>query len=177
MSIKNIFTSEPRDSKLEAVFKSSYEAKNAKKELAKFGVIHPEHVSLIEPQQDDWAHRIERDTDGIRTTLVKTHALFGFVGLLAGAAIGFGLIFSGTQPFASSPLMTSIVFASVPTMAGLLFAGLISLRPDHDLVIDSTRSELEKGHSVLMVHASSRDQLNEAKSLLEDRALRLRSTL
>jgi hypothetical protein len=65
-----------------------------------------------------------------------------------------------------------LVFVHVLALFGLMVGGLVTLRPDQVPYIQTARSALKSGRSVLLLHAESSEELVEARSLLEESALR-----
>jgi len=48
-----------------------------------------------------------------------------------------------------------------------MLAGAVSLRPDHTPYISASRDALKQGKHVVVVHATSTDQLNQAEGVLK----------
>ena len=68
-------------------------------------------------------------------TLVRSHAILGCVGLLVGLGVGMAAIVLPWPAAASSPVFTLLFAAIIGAFLGMIAAGLLTLRPDHGLVI------------------------------------------
>ena len=93
-----------------------------------------------------------------------------------GWIFGWGLVIANIPLAASNPLFTSSITAFLGLMIGLLFAGLATLRPDHDPIIQHTRKALKNGKTVLIVHAKNHNELQRAEEALKSMSNEVRTT-
>lgn len=81
--------------------------------------------------------------------------------MVAGILVIFGPI--ATQ---SSPMLTFIALGFLGAVSALLLAGIVSLRPDHDRVIQKTRSATEVGQWTVVVHCADTQQQERVKNTI-----------
>ena len=164
-------TGEAVDHKIAAVFESSTEAENTALALRTETTLAAEQVIVISPDDPDSGRALEPESQGIWRTLVRSHVGLG----VAGAVMGFVLflvLYSADVAFITLNLVVSgIVLTVFGAVGGLLLAGMITLRPDHMPYLMQAQSALRRGKYVLAVHASSADQLEEAKKILRNRGV------
>ena len=165
-------TGERSNHKLAAVFETESGIERARKKLldeTSFGV---NQIDVLAPESEDANRRMLPESHGIWQTVLRSHLVLGAIGAALGLAL-FVILFTAGVPFvADNPLLSGLVFFHVFTLFGLMSGGLISLRPDQVPYVRAARSALNDGQSVLLVHAESRDELDEARSFLEQPALK-----
>ena len=83
----------------------------------------------------------------------------------------------GVPFIVQSPIASAVVLLAFSTFGGMMLGGLVSLRPDHDRYIQATRDAMRAGDTTVVVHAFSREQRDEAASLLRERGADVTSTL
>ncbi|VUD41330.1 hypothetical protein TDB9533_00466 [Thalassocella blandensis] len=174
--LKKLLTSERHPSKVEAVFNSATDAQQARQQLTDFTFLRPDEIMIIEKNDRHWSKKVEPEVRGIQNTLLKTHFIFGAGGLFLGWIFGWGLTVGGIPLAASNPILATSMTAFFGLMIGLMFAGLATLRPDHDPIVASTRAALESGKTVLIVHAESHRGLENAERELKKISSEVHST-
>ncbi|MDK8464825.1 hypothetical protein [Marinobacter sp. SS13-12] len=162
-------TGEQEGHKVAAVFDTETEAKGAAKALCEGTSLTDDQVAVLSPRDRHTGSELEPEDQGIWHTLVRSHvglgaggAVTGFIVFLILSALGIGFI-------AQNAVVAASVLAALGLMLGLLLAGAVTIRPDHTPYLMKAQSALSKGKYVLTVHASSTQQLQEAKSLLDAR--------
>jgi hypothetical protein len=100
-------------------------------------------------------------------TLWRSHALFMPAGALLGAAVALALAAAGLPAVASSPYFAMGFLAMMGLFFGGLLAGLLTLRPDHVVVIRRVRAALSRGAHAVVVHP-----MNEMRAQAAVAALR-----
>mgnify|MGYP003634900911 FL=1 len=100
--------------------------------------------------------------------MVKAHVRFGLIGLVVGLAVAGLLVTVGPALTRSSPLMTFIAFGFFFPVLALLCAGAVSLRPDHDLVIEKARMAKDEGRWTVVAHCDSLEQQTLAKTAMDN---------
>ncbi|WP_040576987.1 hypothetical protein [Methylophaga lonarensis] len=168
---------EQKSHKLAAVFADKSAAINAEKTLLKEGEFTADSINIIRPEDDTLSKKIEPESTGIYQTLIKSHLWLGLAGIATGVILAGFLISVGPLYFQASPITTVLALAFFGMLAGMMLAGVVSIRPDHDLMINKTTEASQKRHWTLIVHVKNRDALSRAKDLLQHRALSLSETL
>jgi hypothetical protein len=107
-------------------------------------------VAVIRPGDPLTSRKLEPEQRGIWWTLVRSHIVFGIAGAAAGAAIALMLI--GTWAAAAdSPGFVTLFVTVMGAFFGMMIAGLVTLRPDHGIVIRQVREALGKGRYAVVV--------------------------
>lgn len=162
-------TGEQESHKVAAVFDTEADARETAKVLCQSTTLKDGQVTVLSPRDPHQGGELEPEDQGILRTLIRSHvglgaggAVTGFIVFLILSALGIGFI-------AQNALVAGSVLAAFGLMLGLLLAGAVTIRPDHTPYLMMAQSALRKGKYVLAVHASSTQQLQEAKSLLDAR--------
>ncbi|WP_297796883.1 hypothetical protein [uncultured Marinobacter sp.] len=170
-------TGEHEDHKVAAVFETETDARGMAKSLCDSTSLAKEQVTVLRPSDRHPGEGLEPEDQGIWHTLVRSHIGLG----IGGAALGFLLFLvmsaSGLALVAQNGVVAASVFAALGLIVGLLMAGAVTIRPDHTPYLIKAQSALRKGKYVVAVHASSAQQLQEARSLLQSRNVNSVQTL
>lgn len=167
---------EKKPGKVGGVFESEAAAKNAVKSLVSEGAINLQNIELVEPRDasperdDALEHKMEPEDKGIARTLAKSHLILGATGLLAGLLASTLLITVGPQLARANPLFTFIPLTLIGVFLGLLLAGLISLRPDHDRLINKSRNAAKSGRWSVVVHTANTEEKQRAKNVMKKKS-------
>ncbi|MFZ0789415.1 MAG: hypothetical protein WAM94_07310, partial [Chromatiaceae bacterium] len=132
-------------SRVGAEFKSANQARHAAAKLVAEVGLPCRQVRVVEPHDRSVSRKLEPEPGGIARTLVRSHLTLGIAGGVLGLVTALVLIGSGIDAVASSPVYSIGVLASFGAILGMLLAGLVSLRPDHDLVIDQVEKAANEG--------------------------------
>lgn len=126
-----------------------------------------EAIERLEPGHPAPGWSLEPEPRGIWHTLVRAHLWLA----LAGAAVGllvFALLWSlGIAFVVGNPWAALLLLLIFPATGGALLGGLVTMRPDHVPYITRVKAALDEGRLVLLVHATSREQLRSARHCLE----------
>ena len=173
----NPVTGEVSNSKLAAVFDSDAQARDAAAALVAATGLQSAQVKVIAPDEPDANIKLEPEGQGIWRTIVTAHLRLGILGAVLGA-VAFGIMMWIGLPFvARSPVAAGLVTVSFGAVAGLLFGGLVSIRPDHDRYVQATHDAMDARRTTVVVHALSREQLQQAKAFLAERGGDVTGTL
>ncbi|MFY8327465.1 hypothetical protein [Pseudoalteromonas sp. ZZD1] len=162
--------------KVAGIFDSKDRADNAFSSLSEDKEFEQSNIEIISAHDQRFDEKIEPEDKNIGKTLLKTHLLFGVLGL------GVGLIISSVFLFIDVEFMQSFVletYAGVSTVCifiALLVAGFVSIRPDHDPLINEVRNATRSGKWVLVVHTDSHKKGNKAKELIKPFATNVTAT-
>ena len=154
-------------SKIAAVYPDAGTARAAAGEVRqRFGLAETQ-VRLVTPDEVHPGHRIEPESRGIMRTAIKAHITFCILGALAGLALFAVLWGMGVPAITASPWMSGIVIVAFLAAAGLLVGGLVTLRPDHDLLILKVMEAIHDGRYAVIVHPVDHAQRRDIRALLE----------
>ena len=163
MSEDKILLGENFSHKVSAEFNSQRSADETVQSLVARAELPAAQISVIQPSDPYIANKIEPETKGIALTFVKTHFVFGLTGFLLGLLAAALLATYGPALTQSSPLMTFIALGFLFPVLGLMLAGLLSLRPDHDSLVEKARPAADNGRWTVVVHCTSYEQQERVK--------------
>jgi len=173
----NTFPGERYPSRVAAAFDDASTAQRAAKELRQETGLSEEQVRIVDPYDPSVASKIEPENRGIGRTVVRTHLLFGGLGLFAGLAIAATMLGGGPASSLSQPVMVIVTLAVFGAVAGLLVGGLISVRPDHARLYVLAREAARGGDWLVIALASDRAQRDRARNILARRTSELAQSL
>lgn len=127
-------------------------------------------AELVVPGDQRMGQKLEPESRGIARTAAKSHLILGVAFLLLGLVVAGLLVNLGPTLMRSSPVMTFIALGIVFPLVGLMLAGAITMRPDHDPMIDSTRHAAGSGRWTVVVHCRHTEDKQRIKELVDHRA-------
>lgn len=128
------------------------------------------HVRVLSPGDDNVGRTLEPESRGIMHTIIRAHLWLGLAGAVVGI-LAFGIMIAlDVQFIVLSPWWSAFLLTGFGTVGGLMLGGAVSLRPDHSPYIAAAREALEKGKHVVVVHATSTGELNQAEAILKANA-------
>lgn len=156
--------------KVSAVYTSEFSAKSAIENIMNELSLNQQQISLVAPHDLNYERKIEPNSQKVGRTLFKTHAIGGSCGIALGLIGGIILGLYGPTYTQSSATLTIAAAGLFGLFAGLLVAGLFSLRPDQDAVVNETRQATEENKWVIVIHTHNHEQTQQAKSILDKSA-------
>ena len=163
--------------KIAGVYTQEAGAKHAINLLQNAGGFSADEVTLVAPNDVNFGEKIEPDNKGIARTLLGSHIILGACGLVFGLIIAGILSLYGPALTTSSPVMVFIALPTLGAFIGLLVAGAVSLRPDHDPLINQTRDATNHHKWTVVVQIKDDAQIQQAKKLLQASATTVTETL
>lgn len=167
---------EARSGIVSGVFRCESDARGAAYCLINDGDFERDNINIVAPNDSLFAEKMEPGKDTIARTLVRTHLIFGLLGLLFGLILSALLALFGPPLTQSSPMFTTIALALIGLFLGLIFAGVVSVRPDHDPLIETTQHAIRSGCWAVVVHTLDRDEMYRAKIVMSGSAESLSET-
>lgn len=153
-----------------AQYDSQSSADQAVQRLIHKAQLAPHQIVVVQPHDPHMGHKVEPDDKGIARTLVKSHAVLGLGGLVLGLVLAAVLVLFGPPVTRSSPLMTFIALGFICPIFGLIIAGAVSLRPDHDLLLEKTRTATDEGRWTVIAHCTDTEQQTRVKETIDHSA-------
>ena len=153
--------------KVSAVFHDARRARDAANALAAKGGFSSDQIDLVDPHDPTLAHKVEKESGAIFSTILRSHAVLAVIGAIAGVILAAVLIGAGFDFAQTRPGWVYGILAVVGGAIGMLVAGLVSIRPDHETVITETKDASEHGEWTLVVHARDEDEKHRADEFLE----------
>lgn len=170
MSEHDVLLGEDFPHKVSAEYDSQQSADQAVQLLVNHAELPRKQIRVIRPHDPNMARKIEPGVKGIARTLMKSHIVLGLGGLVLGLLAATLLTTIGPALTRSSPLFTFIALGFLFPVVGLMLAGLISLRPDQDFLIEKTRTATDTGHWTVIAHCSSPEQQTRVKDTIDHSA-------
>lgn len=162
----NVLFGERSTTKIAAVFDTEQGAATAAATIHSSARLQAAQIRLIKPYEKDYAKKIEPEPQGIVRTALRAHLFLG----MAGAAIavaGWGLLYLvGVMAITSTPLGSLAVFVFFGAIAGMLLGGLVTARPDHQLVIQRVQTATQDGRWSLLIHPRTPKQCDDVMAAL-----------
>ena len=152
--------------KVAALFGRAMDARAAAERLIQHGRFPERQVKVVGPGDAMLDRKLEPEADGIFGTMIKAHAVLGIAGLFVGLLFAGVLLLSGVSFAVASPYSTAIVAGFFGLVGGLLLGGLVTLRPDHDVLIAEVGDAVREGHWAVVAHPRNRNQERHAVDVL-----------
>lgn len=102
--------------------------------------------------------------------MIRAHIWLGLAGAVLGLLAFGNMLALGVQFIVLSPWWSALLLIGFGTIGGLMLGGAVSLRPDHSPYIAASREALQQGKYVVVVHATSADELEQAEAILKPNA-------
>lgn len=154
--------------KLVGIFEHEKEAVSVMEKLKQQVGLRGEQLQLVYPGEEHYDRKLEPEVRGVARTAVRAHAILGVAGLLVGILIWAALYALNWEALRSSPGLAAIAILFFATMGGLMLGGLITARPDHEVVILHVREAVEQGKWSLLVHPRTSVQCDQAEMMLNE---------
>jgi hypothetical protein len=127
-------------------------------------------VRVLGPDDNQIGRELEPENRGIVHTMIRAHIWLGLAGAVIGA-LAFGIMFAlGIQFIVLNPWWSVLLLIGFGAIGGLMLGGAVSLRPDHSPYIAASREALQQGKYVVVVHATTTDELQQAEEILKANA-------
>ncbi|MDP2636343.1 MULTISPECIES: ABC transporter permease [unclassified Pseudoalteromonas] len=170
-------SNEDHATKVAAVFESEEQANRGFETLSQDAQFEQSNINVIAPHDNNFGEKVEPEDKNIGKTLLKTHIVFGVIGLVVGLVISTAFLFIGVGFIQNFVFETYAGISTVTIFIALLVAGLMSIRPDHDPLINNVRKATSTGKWVLIVHTDSGEKTEKAETLLKPFATSISATL
>ncbi len=152
--------------KIAAIFDTHGEACAVADRIRAEANLNLTQVHIIGPNDGDFSKRLEPETAGVARTLVRSHIILGLAGFVVGLLIWAGLYAAGMQTIVSTPVLSAVAILFFSTSAGGLLAGLVTIRPDHQLIAERIQEAREAGKWAVVVHPRSPAQCDAVAHML-----------
>lgn len=154
-------------SKVAALFADEATARELAAQLrSEFGLTE-QQVQVVTPTDPRPGRKIEPDSRGIWRTAIKAHITFGLLGILAGLVLLMILWSMGIGAIRSSPWAAGGALVFFGAVFGLFAGGLVTLRPDQDVLINEVREAIDNGRFAVVANPDSHEQRERITTMLE----------
>ncbi|MFZ5521880.1 MAG: hypothetical protein ACOZD0_11830 [Pseudomonadota bacterium] len=184
-AIASFFFGERSLSKVAALYDSRERAATAAQaihnrpglEQVRLDVIGPQDIANSSPQTEGLGVKLEPETKGIWRTFLRAHTTCGVLGILLGCAVWAVLLLMNVPWAVSSPWFTLMSTSTYGMLAGLLVGGLITMRPDHNVVIAKVRHATRHGRWAVVGHPLDTKQHARLRDAFADTSSEVVDTL
>ena len=166
MTLSTLFFAEQSLVKLAASFRDGNRA--ARIALAVRGLpgMHDDQVQVIHPHDREWGRKVEPENAGIWRTALQAHLACGALGLAIGAVVFAAFYAFGVRAVTATPTLALIAMVLLATMLGLIGGGVLTVRPDHEGILQAVRQAVHAGLWTVVVHPVSAAQQLAAERVL-----------
>ena len=116
----NVLSGEQSNTKIVAVFKTKSAAEECAQKIQEKG-LDPNQFDIVAPNEEDYSDKLEPEDQGVKRTAIKSHVLFGVLGLIFGAVLWGVLYYLDIPIIKSEPISSIIAFLFVAASGGLMF--------------------------------------------------------
>jgi hypothetical protein len=124
-------------------------------------------VIVVGPDDPLTAIKLEPEQRGIWYTMLRTHAVFGAAGVVLGLLASAALWLTQWPAVRLNPGYTTLFVTVLFTFAGGMLGGLLTLRPDHAMVIRKLRRALKHRQWAVVVRPTSEEHTELAMQRLQ----------
>lgn len=157
---------EKATTKLAGFFETQEALDRVSAELRQVSGLQNTQLLVVRPHAADFDRRLEPETEGVARTAVRAHLALGALGLLAGVVL-WGILYAmGLPAIVSSPYYSAGAIIAFATVGGLLLGGLVTARPDHQIVIKAVETATKEGRWSLVMHPRGPEQCKSAETVL-----------
>lgn len=163
----NVLSGEQSNTKIVAVFKTEAAAKACAQKIQEKG-LDPNQFEIVAPNEKNYSDKLEPEDQGVKRTAIRSHILFGIIGLIVGAVLWGILYYLDFALIKSAPIISLIAFLFVAVSGGLMFGGFITMRLDHQVVIQTVDTAIHENHWALIMHSRTPEQTHVITETLGD---------
>lgn len=163
----NVLSGEQSNTKIVAVFKTKNAAEECAQKIQEKG-LDPNQFDIVAPNEEDYSDKLEPEDQGVKRTAIKSHVVFGVLGLIFGAVLWGVLYYLDVTLLKSAPIVSIIAFLFVAASGGLMLGGFITMRVDHQVVIQEVDTAIHEGHWALIMHSRNTHQTHLITQTLSD---------
>ena len=164
----NPLNAEQASTKIAALFDTRSAASDAAELVCHEAHLRHRQVRLVHPYEAHFGRKLEPENDAIARTAVRSHLMMGALGVVIGLAIVGILHRQEVEAVMDSPGLAAGAAIFLGLVFGMLLAGLMTARPDHQLVITPVREAVQHGRWALLVHPTTPQQCHEALRALRN---------
>lgn len=176
MIMTSTISSEDNATKVAGIFDTKESAQQALDTLNSDNQFAQSNVKQVSPHDPSFDEKLEPEDKHIGKTLLKTHLVFAVGGVIIGIVISSLLLFLELSFMQMYVFETYIAISVICVFIAMLAAGFMSIRPDHDPLINDVREATRAGKWVLIVHTDDSHKASKAKELMQPFAASTTST-
>lgn len=152
--------------KIAAIFDTESAAATAAASIHSSTGLQATQLRMIKPYEKEYSRKLEPETQGFARTAIRAHTILGAAGIVAGALFWWLLYAYGIPAIVSSPRFSAGAIIFFAAIGGMLLGGLVTARPDHQLVIQRVQTATKEGRWSLVIHPRSAKQCDAVLAVL-----------
>ncbi|GAA5087135.1 hypothetical protein GCM10023337_07270 [Paenalcaligenes hermetiae] len=172
----NMLSGEQSNTKLVAIFKSKQGAEQCAEQLQQRG-FDSNQLAIIAPHEKHYSRKLEPEQQGVKRTAIRSHVVLGAAGFVLAWLIWGGLYLAGVELIVSSPIKSLIPILFFCTAGGLMLGGFVTMRVDHQAVIQEVDEAVDEGYWSLVMHSRDHQQTKRIEAFLKDQQIEFNRTL
>jgi hypothetical protein len=177
MQLSRWFFRERSLSKVAAVYDHPHSADAATLHVKALAGVEDRRIQVVCPGDPDAGRKVEPEGIGIVRTAIRAHATCLAVGVAAAVMLWAALWLAGLPLIVSTAGTSLFALTLLGAMFGLMVGGALTLRPDHDLVNAGVSEAARAGRWSVVVHPTSRRELERSADALADTGVPVLRTL
>ncbi|MFW8591615.1 hypothetical protein ACOI22_12485 [Glaciecola sp. 2405UD65-10] len=150
------------DERIAATYSSVDKVKQAKAVLARKLGLKDSKIKIIEPTDAATGQKLEGNSRAIGANMLNLHVKYAAIGLGIGLLIALLLVLFGPTLTQSNPTFTFIALISPGIFIGTFYAGLRSLKPEHDIINQQTVAAKQNDYWTLLIDTDNLPVTKEA---------------
>tara|TARA_R110000764_G_scaffold174561_2_gene261033 strand:+ start:257 stop:769 length:513 start_codon:yes stop_codon:yes gene_type:complete len=156
--------------KVSAVYPDEFKARAGLQSVLSSSGLTSSVTKLVAPHDNHFDQKLEKNDKKVGLFMLKAHLSFAIFGIILGLLGAVILAFYGPAYTQASPVFTAIALSVLGFFFGLMLAGLVSLRPDQDGVVNQTREATQEGKWVVVVSTPSHEKTQQVNDILSETA-------
>ncbi|TCW30823.1 hypothetical protein [Gulbenkiania mobilis] len=136
--------------------------------LQRDGHLSQEQVQVVFPNDPKFSLKLEPEPRGMVKTAARTHLILGGLGLVVGL-LAYGLMWLLHVDFVIlSPVASFLAAIILGLVFGMLLGGLVAIRPDHTVVVETVRKAVDTGKCAVIAHPKSEKERADTTRILKE---------
>jgi len=150
------------DERIIATYASADKAEQAKIVLRRKLGLQDKSIEIISPNDNKTGEKLEGKSKAVGSNMLRLHLKYASIGLIVGLVAAFLLVSFGPTLTQSSPVFTYIALISPGIFIGTFYAGLRSLKPEHDQVNQQAVKAKQEDYWTLLIDTHDTSVSKEA---------------
>jgi len=164
----NALFGEKATTKIAAFFDTQDALEQVSSDLRRVSDLQNTQLWVVRPHEASFDRKLEPESQGVARTAVRAHLMLGGIGLMAGLLVWAVLYWMALPAILSSPFYSGGFIVALGAVAGLLLGGLVTSRPDHQIVIRAVDDATKAGRWSLVIHPRDELQCKSVEGILAE---------
>lgn len=174
--METIIDQEDNSKKIAGIFNDEAKAQQAVDAVKADSDLVQADVKLVSPSETHFGKKVEPEDKNMSKSFLNRHIAYAGFGLVIGLIASTILMFLNLGFMQNFIIETYAAISVICIFMGLLAAGFVSVRPDHDPLINDVRQAAQAGKWIVIVHTDHSQKVAKAKNLMQPFAQSTSST-